>query len=317
MKLVKIQVGNENRVALIDEDGRLQELYIQRTNMLNLGERINGIIRQKNKALRGYFIETDKKLSVFVPSKDALAVGAHVTVEITKEARRDKDANGIFTSLSPAFAQDKAALLSEQLGLPILDEWDAYDLDNQILDLLNPSVAFDGTATLKIEHTAVCHTIDVDSGNETKSWDKLNLIAAKECVRQIRLRSMAGAILIDFAGRKLNSEVRDLIQFLKKEMAQDTRTTVMGATGLGLIEIRRTRTSAALSDIMTTPTGHLNAPATAYQILRTIKKMHAICPTVRAHPTVIALIQEHLAHVAKMQADITIAPDFYEIKEKK
>lgn len=315
MRLIHKQHGTETRTALLDDKGRLQELYIQRTDMLNLGERVVGIIRKKNAALRGYFIETDKKLSVFVPSKNTYAEGAHVVVEITKEARLGKDANGIFVDLSPAPAPDKASILSEQFGISISDEWD--NVDEQIESLLEPRIAFDGTATLTLERTAVCHTIDVDTGAENKSWDKVNAAAIPKIVRQIRLRGLAGVILIDFAGRKFKDELRTLVDGLKKEFSGDTRTTVMGATSLGLIEIQRTRTYACLADLMQTPNGKLNAHAVAYQILSAVKKVRGAVPIIRAHPSVITLIQEGLSGTCKLHSDVGVTPDFYEIKENK
>lgn len=317
MKLIAKQVGGEKRVAVLDDNDLLQEVYIQRDSMLNLDERVAGIIRQKNELLRGYFVQTDTGLSVFVPSKEPYAIGARVVVEITKEARRGKDANGIFTSLAPAPAPDRANLLSIQMGLPVLDEWDTYELDAEIADLLNPHVSFKDSAGLIIEHTAVCHTIDVDTGATGKAIDKLNQAAALESVRQIRLRGLAGVILIDFAGRKGAREMRALVDLLKKHSAGDKRLSVMGVTALGLVEIRRSRTYASLGDLMTTIDGHLNPRTVAYHILDALKKTRLLTPVVRAHPTVVSVIQPYIPVGVKCESDLNIATDFYEIKDKK
>lgn len=317
MKLIQQANGGENRVALLDNSDRLMAVYIQRSSMLNLGERIGGIITQKHPLLNGYFIQTDKQLSAFVPSRESYTQGQHVTIEITKEARRGKDANGIFTNLHATPAPDIAATLSAQFNLPVSDEWDDYNLDADVLELLEPTVTFEGGAALTIERTSVCWTIDVDSGKATLPLEKLNQIAISECVRHIKLRNLSGVILIDFAGAKRTKEVNSLKMLLAKELADDSRSSVLGSTVTGLIEIRRSRTSAALADVMTTDSGQLNTWTVGYQILRAVKKYRGGIPTVVAHPTVLTLVQESLNRTTKCAPCLTCPIDFFEVKESK
>ena len=75
-----------------------------------------------------------------------------------------------------------------------------------------------------IEHTEALHVIDVNSGNRSnkaKSQEQtaleVNLIAASEIARQLRLRDMGGIIVIDFIDLNLNENRKKLFDHLRKE----------------------------------------------------------------------------------------------------
>ena len=60
----------EEIVAIQQADGSISDFFIYRPERLNLNDTLSGIIRKHDTSLNGYFIQTDKKWSVFVPSKE-------------------------------------------------------------------------------------------------------------------------------------------------------------------------------------------------------------------------------------------------------
>jgi ribonuclease G len=100
-----------------------------------------------------------------------------------------------------------------------------------------------------VEHTEALHVIDVNSGNRAKS-DKsqeenaleVNLEAALEVARQLRLRDMGGIIVIDFIDLHNPENRKLLFDTLKEEMKSDrARHNILPPSKFGLIQITRQR----------------------------------------------------------------------------
>lgn len=106
---------------------------------------------------------------------------------------------------------------------------------------------------LVIEHTEAMHVIDVNSGNRNKSGKDqeenaaaVNLEAAAEIARQLRLRDMGGIITIDFIDMKKASNRNLLYQTLVQLMRNDkAKHTVLPVNKFGLIQITRQRVRQA------------------------------------------------------------------------
>lgn len=114
---------------------------------------------------------------------------------------------------------------------------------------LSPRVALAGGGALTIEATAACVTIDVDSGGAAAM--AANLAAAREAARQIRLRNLAGPIVIDFIALSRPGE-RDAVRAaLAAALADDpARPQLLGWTRLGHFELVRARRHAALDEVL-------------------------------------------------------------------
>jgi ribonuclease G len=104
-------------------------------------------------------------------------------------------------------------------------------------------------AYLIIEHTEALHVIDVNSGNRSNKASnqedtalEVNMIAAAEIARQLRLRDMGGIIVVDFIDMQ-NSENRQvLFNFLKEEMSDDkAKHKILPPSKFGLVQITRQR----------------------------------------------------------------------------
>lgn len=124
-----------------------------------------------------------------------------------------------------------------------------FGVDRQIKTSFGKTVSMPTGAYLIIEHTEALHVIDVNSGNRSnkaKSQQdtalEVNMLAATEVARQLRLRDMGGIIVVDFIDMHAASDRKALFEHLKKEMDLDrTKHKVLPPTRFGLVQITRQR----------------------------------------------------------------------------
>ena len=110
-------------------------------------------------------------------------------------------------------------------------------------------------ANLIIEQLETLTFIDINSSkNVSKKEDTLfyiNMEAAEEIARQIRLRNLSGMILIDFINMKSKEQEEELIAFLKKQISKDlVPTKFVDITKLGLVELTRKKGYKSLKEIL-------------------------------------------------------------------
>lgn len=127
--------------------------------------------------------------------------------------------------------------------------FEAFNIEKQLKSLFGSSVSLAGGGYLIIEHTEALHVIDVNSGNKSSSEDdqettalKVNLMAAKEIARQLRLRDMGGIIVIDFIDMRKAENKKLLYDKMREEMKDDrSKFTVLPLSKFGLMQITRQR----------------------------------------------------------------------------
>ena len=137
--------------------------------------------------------------------------------------------------------------------------FDKFNITKQIKSSFGKTVSFKSGAYIIIEHTEALHVIDVNSGNRTKaSADQesnaleVNMRAADEIARQLRLRDMGGIIVIDFIDMNKSEHRQRLYEHMKEVMANDrARHNILPLSKFGLMQITRQRVRPAL-DITTT-----------------------------------------------------------------
>lgn len=146
-----------------------------------------------------------------------------------------------------SIAPEKEKIVKQYNGkVPIFEK---YSIDKQIKSLFGKTVSFKQGAYLIIEHTEALHVIDVNSGNRAKSENNqetnaldINLAAAKEVARQLRLRDMGGIIVVDFIDMHATENKNKLFEFMKAEMAKDrTKHSILPLSRFGLMQITRQR----------------------------------------------------------------------------
>ena len=311
MKLAVKNTYGEEKAVLI-ENNQIIGLFIKRPERLNLNDEVDGIIKKYDYVLKGYFVETQKKLSVFVRSDKIWPEGTRVCVKITKEARRGKDANGVFIE-SKQGENTLAQQLKDKYSADFLDNW-CDDFDEAFEEALNSTIQLKNGVILHIERTQTCWTIDVDSGNCTDSAHDLNVKIVPDIVRQIKLRHLGGIILIDFIGSKHKKEQNNLINLLIKELKNDSLSVILGWTRGKLFEIKRARTYAPLADTFLDSQNNPLPLTTIYQICDTIKSCKSV-PTVTVHPNIANILREKLNNRIHLKTNMELAPYQFDIKE--
>ena len=131
--------------------------------------------------------------------------------------------------------------------------FDNFGVTKQIKGLFGKVVTIRNGVYLIIEHTEAMHVIDVNSGhrvNKENSQEEnallVNVEAAKEIARQLRLRDMGGIIIVDFIDMRESAHRKQLFDILSQEMARDrAKHTILPATKFGLIQITRQRVRPA------------------------------------------------------------------------
>lgn len=139
--------------------------------------------------------------------------------------------------------------------------FDFFNITKQIKSSFGKTVSFKSGAYIIIEHTEALHVVDVNSGNRSKaSADQetnaldVNLKAADEIARQLRLRDMGGIIVIDFIDMAKAEHRQELFDHMKEVMSKDrARHNILPLSKFGLMQITRQRVRPAL-DITTSET---------------------------------------------------------------
>ena len=131
-------------------------------------------------------------------------------------------------------------------GPPIFEQ---FGVERQIKSSFGKTVPVKNGAYLIIEKTEAAHVIDVNSGNRTK-FDKdqesnaldVNVAAALEIARQIRLRDLGGIVIVDFIDMKSNENKVKLYDAFKEAMSHDrAKHNILPLSKFGLIQITRQR----------------------------------------------------------------------------
>lgn len=144
-------------------------------------------------------------------------------------------------------APEKEKIVKVYKGnLPIFDH---FGISKQIKSLFGRTVSFKHGAYLIIEHTEALHVIDVNSGNRSRTGTdqeanalEVNLEAATEIARQLRLRDMGGIIVIDFIDMQHSENKQLLFEKMKEMMSNDrTKHNILPLTKFGLMQITRQR----------------------------------------------------------------------------
>ena len=149
-------------------------------------------------------------------------------------------------------APDKVGIVKRYNGkVPIFDN---FNVTKQIKSSFGKIVNYKHGAYLIIEHTEALHVVDVNSGNRTRSAEgqeanvlEVNLGAADELARQLRLRDMGGIIVVDFIDMNLAEDRQMLYERMCKNMQQDrARHNILPLSKFGLMQITRQRVRPAM-----------------------------------------------------------------------
>ncbi len=212
--------------------------------------------------------------------------------------------------------------------------FERFNVEKEIDRALKRKIWLPCGGYLFFDRTEAMTTIDVNSGRSSQgglsdveeSLVRINMEAAEEIARQLRLRNIGGLIICDFIDMRSRKNQRRVLDHLKEEMKEDSaKCTILGMSEFGLVEMTRQRSRESLMQTMFTScpycTGHgviKNPESVSIEIERTVKKL--ICQqqhyglTIVSHPEIDHYLsqadKEHLNKIAeKHHAQIQFSAD--------
>ena len=143
-------------------------------------------------------------------------------------------------------------------SVPMLDR---FNVEREIDKALKRKIWLAGGGYLFFEKTEAMHTIDVNSGRSTSTEKtnveetlvRINLEAAEEIARQLRLRNIGGLVICDFIDMRSRKNQRRVLDRLKESMKDDSaKCTILGMSEFGLVEMTRQRSRESLHQTLFT-----------------------------------------------------------------
>ncbi|MXV38592.1 Rne/Rng family ribonuclease [Flavobacteriaceae bacterium Ap0902] len=217
----------------------------------------------------------------------------------------EKEVRDLISIIAPG-KEDIVTLYNKQT--PILEH---FNIEKQIKQSfgINVNIPQSKGAYLVIEHTEALHVIDVNSGNikgtkdsQEQSALEVNMKAASEIARQLRLRDMGGIVVVDFIDLRDAKNRRKFYDHLKKEMARDTaKHKVLPPSKFGLVQITRQRVRPEVNiktqESNPNPDGEVEAPIVMMdKIEAKVKEIaesgKASKLTIHMHPFVAAYLKQ-------------------------
>lgn len=230
-------------VRTVAEGLREEELQAEMTTLLKKWETTLGNIQKAQKRPALVYEETSRAVALlrdlFNPTYENIYVNDDKVLEEVKEYVRQ-------------IAPDRVGIVKRYTGtVPIFDN---FDVTRQIKSSFGKTVNYKHGAYLIIEHTEAMHVVDVNSGNRSRGVDgqeanalDVNLGAADELARQLRLRDMGGIIIVDFIDMNLAEDRQLLYERMCKNMQKDrARHNILPLSKFGLMQITRQRVRPAM-----------------------------------------------------------------------
>jgi ribonuclease G len=193
--------------------------------------------------------------------------------------------------------------------------FDMYGIEDEIERLMSPRVPLPSGGWITIETTEALTAVDVNSGSFTASTGleetsvRVNLEAAAEIGRQVRLRGIGGLIVVDFIHLGEPDNIAKVLDVLSASISKDhTPTQISPMSEFGLIEITRKRVREPLFRLMSECCRNCSGrgrkrtrDSVALEVMRRVERAAAAAPgraiVVRAAPEVVGWIEEHAEEV--------------------
>ncbi len=256
------RVSVSQKIKSVDERNRLKRL-ITSIKPRNFGVIIRTVAENKKVAdldadLRSLIAKWDAVIAKLPGAKPPQRILSEIdrTTAILRDLLNESFNNihvndaGIYEEIKAyikTIAPDKVDIVKLYKGKTTIFE--NFGVDKQIKNSFGKIITIKSGVYLIIEHTEALHVIDVNSGHRVNSEISqemnalaVNLEAAAEIARQLRLRDMGGIIVVDFIDMHEGANRRKLYQRLKEEMAKDhAKHTILPPSKFGLVQITRQR----------------------------------------------------------------------------
>lgn len=291
-------VGETREV--LAQDGRAIALRVARASdagrRARWGELYCGRVVQVDRRRRGVFLDlglrgqqgflpldADGKVRRHGRERVVVREGQGVVVGVTREAARGKspvlDLLDIGHDGEAPHLIERHACDEDIAAAKPADAATRAKIDALMEDALARTAPIPGGGVLTIEPTAALAAIDVDSGARQGAGDperfalELNLAAAREAARQIRLRNLGGVIAIDFVSMRAKSHRVQLEAAARAAFAGDPWSVQFGALSrFGVFDLARAQLRTPLHEQMGLAGGRLSVESVALMALRAIER---------------------------------------------
>ncbi len=289
----------ETREALV-RDGRVVALRVARASdegrRARWGELYCARVREIDRRRRGAFLDLGlRDQQGFLPLGDDgrarmrkervnLREGQGVIVSVTREAARAKNPVLELTEIghdgeSPHRIGQHEVDEGLVLARPAADPQIRAKLDAAIEDALARTTPVPGGGMLTVDPATALVAIDVDAGGRQGSGDPerfaldLNIAAAQEAARQIRLRNLGGIIAIDFVSLRAKSHVKQLEDAVRGAFSGDPWSVQFGGLSrFGVYELARSQLRTPLHEQLRDADGRMSVETVALAAMRAIER---------------------------------------------
>lgn len=233
-------------VRTVAEGLRIEELKTELDTLIKRWEDTITKVQNTTKYPQLVFEETSRAVALlrdlFNPTYESIYINDQKVYEEVKDYVQQ-------------IAPERSGIVKLYTGkVPIFDN---FNVTKQLKSGFGKTVNYKHGAYLIIEHTEAMHVVDVNSGNRARGVNgqeanalDVNLGAADELARQLRLRDMGGIIIVDFIDMNLAEDRQLLYERMCKNMQKDrARHNILPLSKFGLMQITRQRVRPAM-DVM-------------------------------------------------------------------
>ncbi len=208
---------------------------------------LRSLVKKWEKAFEHLTTKNLPKMVISELSRESAVVRDHLNGNFDGIHISDEAVFGEIKDYIQAVAPEKEKIVKLYSGKESI--FDKLGIVKQIKASFGKTVSFKQGAYLIIEHTEALHVIDVNSGNRSRSGNdqetnalEVNLAAADEIARQLRLRDMGGIIVVDFIDMHRHEHKQQLFDRMKEMMSVDkTKHNILPLSKFGLMQITRQR----------------------------------------------------------------------------
>lgn len=238
----------ERRAALV-EDGQIVEIHIQRDGQFALGEIGSARIDSKTKA--GAYLTVDDGRQMLVRRGVPLTEGSKVVYEITREAISEpglvKLAEAQLIKELPSLIPTADALWEARLHATGAHTKRNGDISDAFASALAGSSQV-GDATISFQRTKAGLVFDIDGTGDPMA---INIAAAKEIARLLRLYQVGAMVMIDFIAVESKRDRQAIADTFREASADDPRPFESTAVnGFGMMQVVRARPRPSVLDIL-------------------------------------------------------------------
>jgi hypothetical protein len=280
----------ERRAALVD-NGNIVEIHIQRDALWALGECGAGRIDRKTPS--GAYVVADDNSELLLRSKIGDPEGARIMFQVTREAIAEPGRNKLpeimLRDSTPAPFMDKDALWEARLaslGQSIINASIAEGFDVAIAGQSQL-----GDVTISFQRTKAGLVFDIDGVGDACA---INMIAATEIARLLRLYQVGAMVLIDFVSMESKAQRTQIAEAFDAASLADARPFERTAiNGYGMMHVVRARPRPSVLDqLFGTRIAALSDETQAYWLLRAVAQSTGFgTRTVTARSEVATLLQ--------------------------